>query len=298
MAALPTEVDAPLRGVGQVVFSDSPLTGVAFLIALFVDSPWLAVLAIIGCGFGTFTGLIISPSSVSNGMSGCNGVLVGCGYAVFMGLPAWGWETIACTAIGSVASVIVAHMMSAMYSAPVFTFPFNIVLTATLLYIQPFAGAVVPAPMAFADLAYMEGIKAIFTGVSQMFVVNNWIAGIIILIGLACYSVRLAGSTLLGSLIGLVTAVAIGADAAQIRDGLWGYDAALTAAAIVTFWEPSTGLLVFLVVASAVTAALHGWMAAAMGSLFVPCGTLPFCCVATAAFFLNPPQEEDDTKDE
>ena len=41
-------VDYRLRGVGQVVFMNNPITGLLILIGLFVASAWLGTAAVIG----------------------------------------------------------------------------------------------------------------------------------------------------------------------------------------------------------------------------------------------------------
>lgn len=286
---LPQRVLCPyLNGFGQVIFAESWLGGVMIIIGLFVGDPWLAVVSMVGCLAGTVTADIVSldQSVVTKGLMGYNGVLVGCGFAVFLGFEVWTWQPIVATALGGVAQVGVMMALSNMQESPVWTFPFNWVLTCTLLYIRPFDHwAPPPHPVYDWDLfTLLEVAEAIPTGISQIFVVKSWVAGIIIVLGLLCSSWKLAASTVLGSTVGLLAAMAIGANAAQIKDGLWGYDSALTAASICTFFEPTRAMMAFMVVASAGTVVLHAGIATLMARWMVPCGTLPFCIAATLCY--------------
>eukprot|EP00965_Chrysotila_dentata_P195627 6177083-Pleurochrysis_carterae.AAC.6 len=78
-------VDEILRGAGQVVFCNSPLSGLVVFGALGYGDPVLAVSALFG---GTTATLVarfahFDPSKISDGLYGYNGLLTGCAAAVF-----------------------------------------------------------------------------------------------------------------------------------------------------------------------------------------------------------------------
>lgn len=52
-------VEWSFRGMAQVIMVDNPLSGVLVLAALLVESPWQAVLGILGLLASTFTAIII-----------------------------------------------------------------------------------------------------------------------------------------------------------------------------------------------------------------------------------------------
>lgn len=276
-----------LRGFSQVVFSDSILGGLLILTGLFVANPWLGFLAVVGCFTGTATGVIcaLNQADVAKGLSGYNGALVGCAFAVFLEYEVWAWQSIVATACGSVAQALLTLAMSNMYGCPVWSYPFNLVLLITCLHAEPLRG-VSSENLHIEDLTWPERAAAISTGISQIFVVNNWITGVLIAVGLAVYSLRLSASVVLGSLVGMLVAIAIGVDAAEIRDGLWGYDAALTAAAVYTFWELTWQMMVFMVVAAAMTAVVHAGLADSLAEFGAPSGSLSFCITATMCFLM------------
>lgn len=95
------------------------------------------------------------------------------------------------------------------------------------------------------------------------------------------WSPACAAHTLLGSCVGVGTALAIGAAPAEIGAGLWGFNPALTALAVSVFFVPSTQSYALATGSSAATAVLFGGAKVAMGTAFgVPALTLPFCAVA------------------
>ena len=84
----------------------------------------------------------------------------------------------------------------------------------------------------------MEWMCAPLVGVSQIFVVNDALSGAAILAAIALYSPQCAAHTLMGSAVGMGTALACGAPAAEIGMGLWGFNSALTALAVSVFFVP------------------------------------------------------------
>ena len=83
-------VDSCLRGVGQVVFMNNPLTGLAILIAMFVHKPWLGFAGALGLVVSTLAAIAIGMDrgAIRAGLFGFNGVLVGAGLSLFL-QPDW-----------------------------------------------------------------------------------------------------------------------------------------------------------------------------------------------------------------
>ncbi len=111
-------------------------------------------------------------------------------------------------------------------------------------------------------------------------------SGIIIVAGLAVCSRIAAIFALVGSTVGMLTGLAVGASGVAIYNGLWGFnsfDAALAIGGVFFVLTVRSGLLA--VACAVLTALLFG----AIGALFVPWGlpalTLPFC-FGTLAFVL------------
>jgi len=81
----PPQIDAHARGVGQVIFLNSPHCGAGILLGLAVGDPSLAMLAALGTVTAneTATRSGLDKTAIANGLMGYNGCLVGCAASVF-----------------------------------------------------------------------------------------------------------------------------------------------------------------------------------------------------------------------
>src|SRR6266566_9499481 len=70
-----TMVDTLLRGTGQVMFQNNPLTGLLFLAGIFVNSGKLGGLGILGLATSTLTAYLLGADRtlIRNGLFGFNG---------------------------------------------------------------------------------------------------------------------------------------------------------------------------------------------------------------------------------
>ncbi len=78
--------DRVLRGVGQVMMQNNPLTGQLFLIGIFFND-WVAGLyALLGTAVATETAMLIGAprDEVSQGLFGLNGTLTALGLAFYL----------------------------------------------------------------------------------------------------------------------------------------------------------------------------------------------------------------------
>ena len=132
----------------------------------------------------------------------------------------------------------------------------------------------------------MAIVNAIFRGIGQLFFLNSILAGVLIIIGIAFCSRIAAIFALVGSIVGMLTGMALGADGAAIYNGLWGFnsfDAALAIAGV--FYVLTWRSALLGVACAAFTALLFGAIASFFGPWGLPALTLPFC-FGTLAFVL------------
>lgn len=305
-------VDSCLRGVGQVCFMNNPITGLAILVAMFVAEPWLGFAGALGLVVSTLAAIVIGMDrgAIRIGLYGFNGVLVGAGLSLFM-QPDWDALVMVWIAVGAFFSTVFHASLAAVFvgawKVPPFTLAFNFITLIFLIGALNFAngragGLIAPADAqvtagsvsntlrSAADAASannLEGVlNAIFRGISQLFFANSVAAGIIMVVGLAVCSRIAAIFALVGSTVGMLTGLALGANGVAIYNGLWGFnsfDAALAVGGVFFVLTWRSGVLA---VFCAVLAALFF---GAIASLFTPWGlpalTLPFC-FATLAFVL------------
>lgn len=300
-------VDYCLRGVGQVCFMNNPITGAFILAGMFVFDAWLGVAGLVALAVSTLTALLLKfdRAAIRAGLFGFNGVLVGAGLATFLG-PKWdgaafGW-IILIAALSSVFHAALAAIMARAWGIPPFTLAFNF---STLMFLVGalsfahgrFAGVLVPAqpeiggidPGFYAvsgDSQAADILTAIFNGISQLFLAQDVIGGILIVIGLLFCS-RIAGAmALVGSTFGMLSGLAVGASGTAIYQGLWGFnsfDAALAIGGV--FFVLSVRSFVLGVGCAILAALFFGALSALFEPWGLPALTLPFC-FATIIFAL------------
>ena len=289
MPGLPPFVDEVLRGVGQVVFCNSAASGALMLAALFKGDPWLGTLATIGTVSATATAKAFNLDSgaVANGLTGYNGCLVGCAFSVFMGTDAWTLPTAVAAAVAAGGSTLLTvPLKMACGSVPQFTLAFNMATLSVLAFVRPL-WEFSPPPDPSAVVGITNWLCAPFVGVSQIFVVNDPIAGAMMLGAIGLYSPQCAALTLMGSAIGAGTGALLGASHFDIANGLWGFNAALTSLAVGVFFVPKMEMYALAgsgaVASTLVFGGAKGVVAAGLG---IPVCTLPFCAVASACMFM------------
>lgn len=173
------------RGIGQVIFLNSPTSGAVILGGLAVSSPYLAGLGALGAVTATSTAKLAGMDSgmLKDGLWTYNGCLIGCAAAVFG--PA---SVVACTAstiVGAAATPFVSATLREIMIMPQWTYSFNAVALTSLLRTRP----LLPAPDAVTEpvvstVGIGDLMVAPFTGISQIFVVESALSGGIIWYGI------------------------------------------------------------------------------------------------------------------
>ena len=279
-------IDA-LHGVSQVCFFTNSVAGVVFLVAVLFGTPRQAViLGLLGVLVATATSWCFSLDSAArkDGTLGYNAMLVGCAFA--FAVPYW-WSVLATLALASLSTFVAAGLLKIV--SPQLTLAFNFSALSTLAVIHLIDhGTATPAAITWNNilpqLSTMDCVTAILNGVSQIFFVASPISGCLILFGIGFAGPFMTFSTLLGSTVATLGAARCGADISRFQQGIWGYNAALTALWISFHFRSLGYVAVFFLVcfgAAAATAVFAGMDAVvAMTHGFAPtCFTLPFNAV-------------------
>jgi urea transporter len=295
-------VDALLRGLGQVMFQNNPLTGLLFLAGILVNSPKLAGAGLLGLAASTLAAHLLGADRalIGNGLFGFNGVLVGIGLAFFLEFdPLLAAYIVLGGAVSTVLMMALANLLGT-WDMPALTAPF--VLTAWLLLFAVYQfGALRPtdliAPLgpdpeaavqtALRELATGSGgltlanlAHGLFRGIGEVMFQDNLVSGLVFLAGIAVNSRVSAGFALLGSAVGLLTALVLGADGFTAYHGLYGFNAALCAIAIggvffVLTWRSA----VYAVVAAVFSVPAFAAVAVLLSPIGMPALTAPFVLV-------------------
>ncbi|NEA23651.1 urea transporter [Actinomadura bangladeshensis] len=279
------------RGVAQVDFQPSVWTGLIFIVALFVGGWQFGAFALLGVVTATVTAYLMGAdrNRVLMGLEGFNGTLIGVALVLYLSPT---WSTAALVVGGAVAGSVLTAAMSAVltpYNLPTFTAPFCVVALVMVIGApsyhrlwEDYANTLPPsATDPGTTMTWSYFWHGFFNGIGQVFFQDVWYVGLIFLIGLAVSSRLVAAAAAVSSLIGLFTGWWMGAQAADIGAGLYGYNAVLTGIAL-------TGTFLALtpagVVYAAIGAATAAGLTAGLTNLFSVVGghtlTWPFVLVA------------------
>ena len=248
-------VDWSLRGIGQVVFQNNPLSGLIILLALYFNSWIYGTICILGVVVATATAIVLKADKglIRDGLFGFNGALVGLALVAFTSAD---FRTGAVPSVAMTVYIVVAAAMTTAafstiatllgpHKVAALTSPFVLVGWLFLFAVLKFA-AIEAGPLAKPvspdqyDAAIAYALPTWYMGIGnaigQIFFQDNWIAGYLIVIGIAVNSRISAGMALIGAAGAALVAVVFGGPEGAIRDGLFGYNAALTAIAVGGFF--------------------------------------------------------------
>lgn len=299
-----------MRGAGQVMFQRSAWTGLLFMVGIFwgayaSGNGAMAWGALLGLAVSTATGYILNMHSEDgrDGLWGFNGILVGCALPTLLHPTIWMWlALILCAAATTWVRQGLNNIMG-QWKINSLTFPFVLCCWFFLL------AAVDMDYMSAKDSihhthhhivhasGFVEAILCLFRGVSQVFLIDSWITGAIFIVALGVCSCRAAIWAAVGSALGSVTAMVMGAPMSDIAQGLYGFSPTLTAIALATvFYRPSWRSAAWAVVGILFTAFVQAAMNRALAPLGIATLTAPFC-ITTWLFLLPLLRLDDDHPD-
>jgi len=313
-------IDTLLRGVGQVMLQNNPITGLLFLVGIFLNSYEDGLTALLGLVVATVAAYLLGADRtlISNGLFGFNGVLTGIALSVFL---RWDWHVAVYIILGAIVSTIVmmglTKLLISRDMAPL-TAPF--VLTAWLLLFALYQfgelhptkligpmpvhpGAAIQTALQetagggrVAGLTSVNLANALFRGVGEVFLQDNPWTGVVFAIAILVNSRVCFGFALLGSALGGLTALVLGGDGVAIYHGLYGFNAVLTGIAlggrpdglacprrflVLNWWST-----VYALIGTIFSAIVFAATAVALSPIGMPALTAPF--VLTTWVFLLP----------
>ena len=234
IAWMPESLVDSLTGLGQVMFQNSSVTGLFFLLGIGVVSRMMAAGALAGALVGTMTArwLRYDAGEIREGLYGYNACLVG------MGLLAFHQPTVTTVLValgGCVAATLLTRLMRTRLPVPAYTAPF---IVATWLALFVAAELHVPTVVhanASATAEPLPVARGVIEGMSEVMFQANVLSGALFLVGIFLCSWKGALWGIAGSLIGFLTGLESHASASNLALGLYGYNAALAAMALALY---------------------------------------------------------------
>lgn len=291
-----------LKGAGQVMFQGNTMTGLFFLLgilwgAIAEGRPSVMIGALVGLITSTLTGYLLNQpaNDGKEGLWGFNGILVGCAFPTFLGnTPQMWFALILCAALTTWVRTGFNNVM-APWKTNSFTFPFVFCTWIFLLASRMLQG-MPPESLSAPELtqhwdAHVElslGTILIYwlKGISQVFLINSWVTGILFLIGLYLSNKWAALWASIGSMVSLLTVLYFHGAGNDIVNGLYGFSPVLTAIALgCTFYRPNLRTAIWALLGVLVTVFIQAGMDILMLPFGIPTLTAPFC-IATWLFLL------------
>jgi urea transporter len=245
-------VDWILRGIGQVVFQNNPISGAVILGGIFYNSWIYGTVCVLGAAISTATALLFKADKglIKDGLFGFNGALIAIALVAYTSqnfttgnLPNLHLclYIVLCAAFTTILMPAFGAILGP-HKVPALTMPCVLgtwfFLGALLQYSTiDVSSALMPtSPADFKGptptYTWQTWFYGITLGIGEIFFQNNWVTGVIILIGIAINTRIGALMALMGSTLAVWGAVSYGAHEEAIRFGLFGYCAALTAMAL------------------------------------------------------------------
>ncbi len=227
--------DACLHGISQIYFQVSAWCGALILAGMAVADWKMAAFTVVGLVAATATALALrlNADEIRTGLHGFCGALAGAAaYIVVAGPWALGAAIIsgiACVPVALGLARLFAVRPLAQFRLPTTTGPFCLVAVILFYATSAVHYPVAELPEPESDL--LGAVHTILVGISQVVLVNNVWAGLLILIGLFIASRRVGVAALLGALVASGLAESIG-DRAEDYNGLDSYSAVLAAIAM------------------------------------------------------------------
>jgi urea transporter len=297
-------IDTLLRGAGQVLFQDNPVSGL-FIVggvtwgAVRASTPDVAIGVVVALIVSTVTAIILGLEEhpLRIGLYGYNGLLVGAAVPTFLHSSPMVWVYIVVGAAVSTVVMLATSQVFKTWGVAALTFPFVLTTWFLLLGSYQFARTRIeslPAPSLPIETTKTLGhvtinlsflLETIFRNISQVFLINNWISGILILIGILASSRWSGWFALIGSGVALASALLLSAPGAAISAGLFGFSGVLTGIALGSvFYVPGWKVLGYTVLGVIFTVIVQGAFDTAVTPIGIPALTAPF--VLTTWLFL------------
>ncbi|SUK05872.1 urea transporter family protein [Staphylococcus agnetis] len=287
---MPLPLQSFLKNISQVVLLENVWTGLLILIALWIGDWKVGLAAMIGSAISLVTApwFGYTKEEIHAGLAGFNSVLVAIALTIFMVMT---WQTVMVCLIATIIAMPLAKAMQTVfrrYQLPELTTPFVLVTWMVLLMNQQFAflkSTVNVLPLkhtATMDVTKpLHPVIAFFNSMSQIFLVENVVSGILIIIAFFVAS-RWAGFfVIIANVLSMLFVYVLGTDAMAFNHGLFGYNLILTVIAVAVTFRNLTRYhrYLMLVLVIVLTPMIYGATATLLEPFGIPILTLPFIIV-------------------
>lgn len=213
-----------LKGVGQIMLQENAITGLLFLIGIFLGRVEMGIAVIVSVLVSTYTAYLLKydKENINKGLYGFNAALIGAALILFCKPAFIIWCSII---VGAAISTILQNYFSTK-KLPVFTLPF-VLLTWVILYFIKYLSPQLVYDTLSANIAGDYGF--VWRGYGQVIFQDNIFSGIIFFIAVFICSPIAALYGLAASISSVSISLPFLISTENINSGLVGYNGVLCA---------------------------------------------------------------------
>lgn len=165
-----------LKGLGQIMLQENPVTGLLFLFGIFYGSFVMGVAALLATICGTATAFLLKyeKSDIDKGLYSFSPALVGVAVVLFLKPVFISWIFIV---IGSAFAAFLQHFFIER-KIPVFTLPFVLVTWLILLFVNNYFTGLIPEPVV-ATTSTTDHFTFGFKGFGQVIFQDSLLSGLL-----------------------------------------------------------------------------------------------------------------------
>jgi len=218
-----------LCSFSQIMLQKNAATGLLFIVAIGMSSPIMLLGSTIAVLSALFVAQLLQyePEAIHSGLYGYNAALAGA--AIFLFLPVSLFSLMLVFFVGAMSTFIMRFLLVKLPNFPVFTVPFLVSIWLVLLAIEILAIDINQIP--FTGYA-LGDFYTVMRGIGQVMFQGFWLSGLFIIVGLFLHSYKVAIWSFIGSILGVVIAYFFSFPEELIQQGLYGFNASLSAIAL------------------------------------------------------------------
>ncbi len=226
---LPKFFESCLRGLGQIMLQNNPITGLLFLIGIFVGSVPMGFAALLSVVVGTLTAKILKFNSQETeaGLYGFSAALVGVALLIFLKNE---WVAWLLMVVGNFFSAWIQNFFN-QRKISVYTLPFVLVTWGILFFCNHFLPELISVTTT-TSVEKLDFYSFILRDFGQVIFQNHLGAGALFLLGIVVNSPKSAVYSLVFSTVAAVLSWKLFSNTIDFQQGLLGYNVVLCTIAL------------------------------------------------------------------
>lgn len=212
------------KGLGQIMLQENVVTGIVFLIGIFIGSISMGLAALLAAVVGTITAKFLgfNKTNIEQGLYGFSAALVGVALLLFYNPASFVWLFVI---VGAIFASIIQHFFF-LRNFPVFTLPFVLVTWFLVFIINKFFPGLMLSYTS-ETIPIQNDFAFALKGFGQVIFQSNVLSGLLFFVAVFISSPIAALYGLAGSVFAAIFSVYFSAQTEAINLGLLSYNAVL-----------------------------------------------------------------------